>query len=216
MHASFHRVLRHALPGLLALACLPAGAATPELLWTTTGFQGPESVVFDPTTNDTDPDSDPLWVKSVQAETPNGRTYWEEGGLIRYMIEENRYFREYVVNYTNAATIVGDEFQDTEDLEGVFSGLMEYTGDPINGFIATYQNQSWQYAQTEVGEQGRAAATAQSGEQGVRSGQAGAQAAQVAPGPPFDPLIQSLRRPPPPTDPTLQHPRKRGARPLSC
>ena len=77
------------------------------------------------------------------------------GGLIRYMIEENRYFREYVVNYTNAATIVGDEFQDTEDLEGVFSGLMEYTGDPINGFIATYQNQSWQYAQTEVGEHRR-------------------------------------------------------------
>src|SRR6187551_3129022 len=45
------------------------------------------------------------------------------GGLIRYMIENERYFREYVVNYTNAATIINESFQDTEELEGVFSGL---------------------------------------------------------------------------------------------
>lgn len=43
------------------------------------------SVVFDPTANDTDPDGDPLWVKSVEGETPNGRTYWEEGGYVRYI-----------------------------------------------------------------------------------------------------------------------------------
>lgn len=41
------------------------------------------SVVFDPTANDADPDGDPLWVKSVQPETDNGRTYWEDGS-IRY------------------------------------------------------------------------------------------------------------------------------------
>jgi formate dehydrogenase major subunit len=45
------------------------------------------------------------------------------GGLIRYTIENDKYFREYVVNYTNAATIVNDDFQDTEDLDGLFSGL---------------------------------------------------------------------------------------------
>src|SRR5688572_28782517 len=95
------------------------------------------------------------------------------GGLIRWLIENNRYFHDYVVNYTNAATLVGEEFQDTEDLDGVFSGLMEYTGDPINGFIAQYENRTWQYASTEVGEQGRAAASAQSGEQRVQSGQPG-------------------------------------------
>ena len=52
------------------------------------------------------------------------------GGLTSWLIENNRYFREYVVTYTNAATIIGDEYQDTEELDGVFSGLMEYTGDP--------------------------------------------------------------------------------------
>jgi len=129
------------------------------------------------------------------------------GGLIRWLIENNRYFHEYVINYTNAATLIDEGFQDTEDLDGVFSGLMEYTGDPINGFIGTYQNQSWQYAATQMGDQGRTANTAQSGEQGVQSGQPGTQAAQVPPGPPFDPLVQSLKKPPPLTDPTLQHPR---------
>ena len=43
------------------------------------------SVVFDPSANDTDPDGDPLWVKSVEGETSNGRTYWEEGGNVRYI-----------------------------------------------------------------------------------------------------------------------------------
>ena len=33
------------------------------------------------------------------------------GGLIRHVIETESYFREYVVNYTNAATIVCDGFR---------------------------------------------------------------------------------------------------------
>ena len=53
--------------------------------------------------------------------------------------EFRRYFREYVVHYTNAGTIIGEEYQDTEDLDGVFSGLMEYTGDysenPFEGLL---------------------------------------------------------------------------------
>ena len=57
------------------------------------------------------------------------------GGLIRYAIEHEKYFKEYVVNYTNAATLVREDFKDTEDLKGVFSGLVEYTGDPLNGFV---------------------------------------------------------------------------------
>jgi hypothetical protein len=43
------------------------------------------STVFNPSFNDTDPDGDPLWVKFVEGETANGRTYWEEGGNIRYI-----------------------------------------------------------------------------------------------------------------------------------
>src|SRR5215218_6245680 len=77
------------------------------------------------------------------------------GGLVRYMIENNKYFQEYVVNYTNAATIVGDDFKDAEDGDGVFSGLIQYTGDPINGFIAQYDSRSWQYKRRPAGDQGR-------------------------------------------------------------
>jgi hypothetical protein len=48
-----------------------------------------DSILFDPTVNDTDPDDDPLWVKWVQVETEHGRTYWEDGGHIRYIPNPN-------------------------------------------------------------------------------------------------------------------------------
>src|SRR5437762_9881135 len=129
------------------------------------------------------------------------------GGLIRYMIENDKYFKEFVANYTNAATIIDEGFKDTEDLDGVFSGLMAYKGDPINGFLAEYDNKTWQYARAQAGEQGRAAATAQSGEQAVQSGTQQGQQPEIPDGPPFDPLVKSLLKPPPQTDPTLQDPR---------
>jgi formate dehydrogenase major subunit len=43
------------------------------------------------------------------------------GALIRYVIENDRWFRDYVIPYTNAAVIVRDDFEDTEDLDGRFS-----------------------------------------------------------------------------------------------
>src|ERR687895_1297998 len=49
------------------------------------------------------------------------------GGLISYMIENERYFKDFVVNYTNAATLIREDFRDTEDLDGTFSGLKDYT-----------------------------------------------------------------------------------------
>ena len=44
------------------------------------------------------------------------------GALINYVLDERPYFREYVCAYTNATTIVSDDFRDTEDLDGLFSG----------------------------------------------------------------------------------------------
>jgi formate dehydrogenase major subunit len=58
------------------------------------------------------------------------------GGLVRYIIDNERYFRDYVVPYTNASTIINDGFRDTEDLAGLFSGY----GD------GKYDESSWQYA----------------------------------------------------------------------
>ncbi len=63
------------------------------------------------------------------------------GGLIRYMIENNKYFKEYVVQYTNAPFIIKEEFADTEDLDGIFSGFDEQT--------RTYDPSSWEYEREE-------------------------------------------------------------------
>src|SRR6201989_3112264 len=45
------------------------------------------------------------------------------GGIINYVFENNAWFHDYVANYTNASVILREDFQDTEDLDGVFSGL---------------------------------------------------------------------------------------------
>src|SRR4029450_10344181 len=50
------------------------------------------------------------------------------GGIVNYILEHGREFREYVVNYTNAPVIVDEAFQDTEDLDGLFSGWCPETG----------------------------------------------------------------------------------------
>jgi formate dehydrogenase major subunit len=44
------------------------------------------------------------------------------GALINYVITHEKYFREYICHYTNAPTILRDDFRDTEDLGGLFSG----------------------------------------------------------------------------------------------
>src|SRR5256886_14101002 len=58
------------------------------------------------------------------------------GGLINYVIHSKRWntdplFKEFVVNYTNAATIISDDFKDTEELDGAFSGLVQVTGPAV-------------------------------------------------------------------------------------
>jgi formate dehydrogenase major subunit len=47
------------------------------------------------------------------------------GGIIRHVIEQEKFFRDYLVAYTNAPTIINEDFRDTEDLDGLFSGLDE-------------------------------------------------------------------------------------------
>jgi formate dehydrogenase major subunit len=157
------------------------------------------------------------------------------GGLINYVINSERwqketFFQDFLVHYTNAPFIVGDQFQDTEDLDGVFSGLMQYKENikewPYNGFIGQYNGESWQYAGTDTKTQGWQAATARSGEQNVgkegqgssrgagASGAAGPAAAKDgaareagAKGPPFEPLVRALLTPRPQADESLKNPR---------
>jgi len=67
------------------------------------------------------------------------------GGVINYILSNEKDFREYVLAYTNASVLVGEDFQDTEDLGGLFSGY-----DPETN---TYTQDTWQYAgQGEMGQ----------------------------------------------------------------
>jgi len=60
------------------------------------------------------------------------------GALVRHIIENELFFREYVVHYTNASCILRDDYGDPEDrADGYFSGWNE---DARN-----YSMQSWQY-----------------------------------------------------------------------
>ncbi len=64
------------------------------------------------------------------------------GGIVNYVLATRKYFRDYVVAYTNAAAILTEEYADTEDLDGVFSGLD--TGQ------RKYDFHSWQYEGLEM------------------------------------------------------------------
>src|SRR5262249_28088789 len=89
------------------------------------------------------------------------------GGIINWLIANDRYFKEYVVNYTNASSIVSDDFQDTEDLDGLFSGWSDdnaaggyvdtasgaeaHEGGAEAQSVCTYDTKSWQFQREENG-----------------------------------------------------------------
>jgi formate dehydrogenase major subunit len=117
------------------------------------------------------------------------------GGLINYVLTREKYFREYVVAYTNGPTILTDDFADTEDLDGVFSGLDREQ--------RIYDYDSWRYQGREM--------KASSGDRRPR------QKREQPDGP--DRSVREAARgeahgsggaaahPSPDTDPTMQHPR---------
>ncbi len=63
------------------------------------------------------------------------------GAIINRVLTQERDFREYVVAYTNASHLVSEDFQDTEELDGLFSGFDHET--------RSYDTASWQYAGSE-------------------------------------------------------------------
>ncbi len=63
------------------------------------------------------------------------------GGIVRYILENDKAFKEYIIPYTNAANIINKEFKDTEELAGFFSGW-----DPVKG---EYDGASWGYEGVE-------------------------------------------------------------------
>jgi formate dehydrogenase major subunit len=100
------------------------------------------------------------------------------GGLINYVLERDLWFKEYALAYTNIATIVESAFEDTEDLDGVFSGFdREGRG---------YDVDTWQY-------RGKSVASSLA-DHFVQLGEPSGQR-------------EGMETGPPPSDPTLQDPR---------
>jgi formate dehydrogenase major subunit len=66
------------------------------------------------------------------------------GGIVAWLIENQRYFRDYVVAYTNAAFVVRSDFKDTEDLDGLFSGF--------DSAKASYDNATWAFERDASGQ----------------------------------------------------------------
>src|SRR3954447_24939250 len=59
------------------------------------------------------------------------------GGIIHYIIENDLWFRDWVLAYTNIATIVEGGYRDTEEAGGVFSGF--------DANSCAYKMDTWQY-----------------------------------------------------------------------
>lgn len=125
------------------------------------------------------------------------------GALINHVLSNGKDFREYVVAYTNAPAILRQDFADTEDLDGLFSGF-----DPENSH---YETTSWMYegaqASAAAGARDRWPAPGDEGGQDAAARQHGGRElretaraeAYGAGGPALDAK--------PAMDPTLRHPR---------
>lgn len=111
------------------------------------------------------------------------------GALINHVLSNDLWFHEYVLHYTNAATLISEDFEDAEDLDGIFSGY-----DPETG---AYHLKSWGYQTEDEGQGERADEKRNQGhEERAQAGgqQYGSGGAPVGSGTPV-------------RDETLQHPR---------
>jgi formate dehydrogenase major subunit len=84
------------------------------------------------------------------------------GAIVNWLLTNERYFREYVVAFTNAANIVREDFQDTEDLAGLFSGFkggedagreptsMSHMGAAGSRDTSIYDTATWKFETDDV------------------------------------------------------------------
>jgi formate dehydrogenase major subunit len=60
-------------------------------------------------------------------------------------LEQQAYFHDYVLHYTNAPMLIREDFKDTEELDGIFSGY-----DPQTGIYS--DQSSWNYQRDNDGQ----------------------------------------------------------------
>ena len=81
------------------------------------------------------------------------------GGLIKYVIDNDLWFRDYVIAYTNASSLVDEKYVDAEDGAGIFSGF-----DPN---AKKYDNASWTYQGPSIERSEDAASHSGHGQEGT-------------------------------------------------
>ena len=68
------------------------------------------------------------------------------GGLMSYAMQNNLYFKDYVVYYTNASFLIDPAFKTPTDLSGLFEGLEQTGKGGTDPHVAqTYNKSSWKY-----------------------------------------------------------------------
>jgi formate dehydrogenase major subunit len=114
------------------------------------------------------------------------------GGVVNYILSNDLAFRDYVVPYTNASFLIDEDFRDTEDLDGIFSGYDTET--------ASYDPASWRYEGAPA--KPRSAAGDPSDDDasddkeiasGDQHGSGGAKLEGVSMNPPADPTLEHPR-----------------------
>ena len=65
------------------------------------------------------------------------------GGMIKYILDNSLYFKEYVAKYTNAPFLVNPDYQGPGDLNGLFSGY--------DAKARKYDKKSWSFQMDENG-----------------------------------------------------------------
>jgi formate dehydrogenase major subunit len=122
------------------------------------------------------------------------------GAMVNHVLTHGLEFRDYVVPYTNAATIINEDFRGTEELAGLFSGW--------DSHARKYSPETWAY-ETDAGLKSRApSANADAYETEVARDFSPASSPEPAPGGHGkDRGDSSAKSEPPHRDPTLEHPR---------
>ena len=65
------------------------------------------------------------------------------GGMIKYILDNNLMFKEYVLKYTNASFLVNPDYKGPAELDGLFSGYNEKT--------RKYDKKTWSFQMDENG-----------------------------------------------------------------
>ncbi len=74
---------------------------------------------------------------NIYAPTRTGTDIVFLGGIINYILQNELYFKEYVLSYTNASFLVSEDYKGPDQLGGLFSGYDEKD--------QKYDRKTWQY-----------------------------------------------------------------------